>query len=92
MSKDAVVYLTKPLAKQLARYGITVNAVASVVIETDMMRNCPEDTKTSFLRQIPPGCYGRPATMVDSVLFLVSEGAGYITGVTNDVNGGLLMD
>jgi 3-oxoacyl-[acyl-carrier protein] reductase len=57
-----------------------------------MTRDYPEDVKANFLRQIPLGRYGRPDEVADTVLFLVSDGAGYITGATIDVNGGLLMD
>jgi 3-oxoacyl-[acyl-carrier protein] reductase len=91
-SKAGVVCLTKSLAKQLAKYGVTVNAVAPGVIETDMTRDFPDEVQTNFLRQIPLGRYGQPDEVAAAVAFLVSDEAGYITGATIDVNGGLLMD
>ena len=91
-SKAGVICLTKSLAKQLAQYNINVNAVAPALIETDMMKDWPMQVKESLLRQVPLGRFGTPNEVAEAVLFLVSEGANYITGATIDVNGGLLMD
>jgi len=91
-SKAGVICLTKSLAKRLAPYGINVNAVAPAMIETDMIQDWPKEVKQSFLRQIPLGRFGKPEEVAETVLFLVSDGANYITGATIDVNGGLLMD
>lgn len=91
-SKAGVIALTKSLAKQLASYGVNVNAVAPAVIETDMTKNWPKEVKESFLRQIPLGRFGKPEEVAETILFLVSDGANYITGATIDVNGGILMD
>jgi len=91
-SKAGVICLTKSLAKQLARYGINVNAVAPGTIETEMTADWPKEVKESFLRQIPLGRFGKPEEVAETVLFLVSDGANYITGETIDVNGGILMD
>jgi len=91
-SKAGVICLTKSLAKQLAPYGINVNAVAPGVIATDITRKWPEEVKESFLKQIPLGRFGTPEEVAETVAFLVSDGANYITGATIDVNGGLLMD
>jgi len=91
-SKAGVICLTKSLAKQLAQYNINVNAVAPALIETDMMKDWPEQVKETLLRQIPLGRFGTPDEVAETVLFLVSEGANYITGATIDINGGLLMD
>jgi len=91
-SKAGVICLTKSLAKQLASYGINVNAVAPGVIETDMTKNWPKDVKEDFLRQIPLGRFGTPEEVADAVLFLVSDRASYVTGATIDVNGGIRMD
>jgi len=91
-SKAGVICLTKSLAKQLAPYGINVNAVAPAWIETDMMKDWPRETKEAVLRQIPLGRFGKPEEVAETVVFLVSDGAGFITGATIDINGGILMD
>jgi len=91
-SKAGVICLTKSLAKQLAPYGINVNAVAPGVIETEMTKNWPNDVKENLLRQIPLGRFGTPEEVAEAVLFLVSDSASYITGSTIDVNGGIRMD
>ena len=91
-SKAGVLCLTKSLAKQLAPYGINVNAVAPAWIETDMMKDWPKETKEAVLKQIPLGRFGKPEEVAEAVVFLVSEGASFITGATIDINGGILMD
>ncbi len=91
-SKAGVICLTKSLAKQLAPYGINVNAVAPGVIETDMTKNWPKEVKESLLKQIPLNRFGTPEEVAETVVFLVSDGANYITGATIDVNGGIRMD
>jgi len=91
-SKAGGICLTKSLAKQLAQYNINVNAVAPALIETDMMKDWPKQVKETLLKQVPLGRFGTPEEVAETVLFLVSEGANYITGATIDVNGGLLMD
>lgn len=91
-SKAGVICLTKSFAENLASYGINVNAVAPGVIETDMTKNWPEEVKQSFLKQIPFGRFGTAGEVAETVLFLASDGANYITGETIDVNGGILMD
>jgi len=91
-SKAGVICLTKSLAKQLAQYNINVNAVAPALIETDMMKDWPKQVKETLLRQVPLGRFGTADEVAETVLFLVSDGANYITGATIDVNGGLLMD
>jgi len=91
-SKAGVICLTKSLAKQLAPYCINVNAVAPAWIETDMMKDWPKETKESILKQIPLGRFGKSEEVAEAVVFLVSDGAGFITGATIDINGGILMD
>jgi 3-oxoacyl-[acyl-carrier protein] reductase len=68
-----------------------VNAVAPGFIETDMTRNMPEKARESLLAQIPAGRYGAPEDVAAAVEFLVSAGAGYITGEVIHVNGGMFM-
>ncbi|MEM2935765.1 MAG: SDR family NAD(P)-dependent oxidoreductase [Candidatus Bathyarchaeia archaeon] len=91
-SKAGVICLTKSLAKQLAPYGINVNAVAPAWIETGMMKDWPKETRDSILRQIPLGRFGKPEEVAETVVFLVSDEAGFVTGATIDINGGILMD
>jgi 3-oxoacyl-[acyl-carrier protein] reductase len=91
-SKAGVISLTKSLAKQLADYGITVNAVAPAAIDTDMTKSFPKKVNENFLKNIPLHRFGKPEEVAETVLFLASEGASFITGATLDINGGLLMD
>lgn len=91
-SKGAVNALTKSLARELAPHGINVNAVAPHAIETEMSAEWPEEKRREIISQIPLGRLGRPEEVAEAVVFLASEGAGFITGEILDVNGGYLMD
>jgi 3-oxoacyl-[acyl-carrier protein] reductase len=91
-SKGAVNTLTKSLARELAPYGITVNAVAPHAIETEMSAEWSEEKRRLILAQIPVGRLGRPEEVAAAVAFLVSDEAGFITGEILDLNGGYLMD
>lgn len=91
-SKGAVNTLTKSLARQLAEYGITVNAVAPHAIETEMSADWSMEKRTEVLRTIPLGRMGTPEEVAEAALFLVSDGAAFITGEILDVNGGAYMD
>lgn len=91
-SKAGVICLTKSLAKRMAPYGVNVNAVCPGPIKTRMTETWPEDEKEKFRRSIPLGYFGSPEDVAETVLFLVSDRAGYITGEIIDVNGGTLMD
>jgi 3-oxoacyl-[acyl-carrier protein] reductase len=88
-AKGGVVSFTKSLAREVAKIGITVNAVSPGVIETDMTRSLPEQTLTELKQAIPMGHFGRPEDVSGAVLFLASEGAYYITGQVVSVDGGL---
>ncbi len=88
-SKAGLVGFTKTLAKELASRNITVNAVAPGFIETDMTDAIPEDLKGKYLEQIPMGRFGKAEDVANTVLFLASEMASYITGEVIHVNGGM---
>jgi 3-oxoacyl-[acyl-carrier protein] reductase len=87
-AKGGVIGFTKTLARELAPQGITVNAVAPGVIETDAIKHLP---LADLLKRIPLGRIGRPEDVAHVVSFLASELAGYITGQVMRVNGGLFM-
>jgi len=90
-SKAGMIGLTKSVAKELARRNVTVNAVAPGFIETDMTLELSEKAKESLQEQIPMGRLGSGDDVASAVLFLVSEGAAYITGHVLSVNGGMYM-
>ena len=85
-SKAGVMCLTKSFARRLGEYGITINAIAPGVAETDMTKDHPE-----MIPQIPLGRVADPKEVANVALFLASDEGSYLTGVILDVNGGLLM-
>jgi 3-oxoacyl-[acyl-carrier protein] reductase len=89
-SKGGIISFTKSLSKEMARLGITVNAVCPGVISTPMTENFDQKTKETFLNMIPMGKFGQPEDIAHAVLFLASEKAGYITGQVVTVDGGLI--
>ncbi|HEY5895432.1 MAG TPA: 3-oxoacyl-ACP reductase FabG [Chthoniobacterales bacterium] len=90
-SKAGLIALTKVAARELARQQITVNAVAPGFIDTEMTRSMPGEVTQRFLAEIPIGRFGSVEDVVNAVLFLCSEDAGYITGQVLNVNGGFFM-
>ncbi|RMD47044.1 MAG: 3-oxoacyl-[acyl-carrier-protein] reductase [Aquificota bacterium] len=88
-TKAGLIGFTKSLAKELASRNITVNAVAPGFIETDMTEKLPAEIKEKYLEQIPLGKFGKPEDVANTVIFLASDLASYITGETIHVNGGM---
>ena len=90
-AKAGLIGLTKASARELAHWGILVNAVAPGLIETDMSAAIPEAARKAFLAQVPVGRIGTAREVAEVVGFLAGDGASYITGQVFHVNGGLYM-
>ncbi|KPK30665.1 MAG: hypothetical protein AMK70_13730, partial [Nitrospira bacterium SG8_35_1] len=90
-SKAGIIGFTRSLAKEVASYNVRVNAVAPGFIETDMLKDLKDEYKEQVLKQIPLTRFGKPEDVARMVGFLASEDAGYITGQTFVVDGGLSM-
>lgn len=90
-AKAGIFGFTKSMAREVASRNITVNAVAPGFIDTDMTRGLPDEQKEALLNQIPLNRLGKPEEIAAAVAFLASPSAGYITGFTLDVNGGMYM-
>jgi 3-oxoacyl-[acyl-carrier protein] reductase len=90
-SKAGLIGLAKSMARELASRGITVNAVAPGLIETDMTASLPDKAKEAMVAQIPLGRAGKPEDIAAVVAFLVSDQASYITGQVIHVSGGMYI-
>lgn len=90
-SKHGVVGITRSMAMHLGKDGIRANALAPGIIETEMTAAWEPGKKESFLQNIPIGRLGTPEDVAKVALFLCSDAASYLTGVTLDVTGGLVM-
>ena len=91
-AKAGLAGLTKALALEVGSRSITVNCVAPGFIDTDMTRVLADEQKNKLLERIPLGRLGRPEDIAEAVAYLASERAGYVTGTTLHVNGGLFMN
>ena len=87
-AKAGIIGFTKSAALEVARKGITVNAIAPGFIETEMIAAMPEEVRATILAKIPMGRFGRPEEIAQMVVFLVAHG-DYLTGQAIEINGGL---
>lgn len=90
-SKAAVIGLTKCLAKEVARYNITVNAIAPSYVETDMMRSVPEKVREKFMAAVPAQRFAEPSEIASVVAFLSSDDSRFVVGECIVVSGGSYM-
>jgi len=90
-SKAGIEGFTRSLARELASRNVTVNCIAPGFIDTDMTRELDDRARGRLLDQVPLKRLGTPADVAAAALFLAGPGAGYITGITLQVNGGMAM-
>jgi len=89
-AKAGLLGFTKTAALELARYGITVNAICPGFIETDMVAAIPEEAQEKLLKSVPLGRFGKPEEIARAARYLVEDG-DYITGQSIDINGGVYI-
>ncbi|GLS84734.1 3-oxoacyl-ACP reductase FabG [Paraferrimonas haliotis] len=90
-AKAGLLGFTKSLAREVASRNITVNAIAPGFIQTDMTDELTEEQQSGIMSQVPMARLGQPQEIAQTVAFLASDAAGYITGETLHVNGGMYM-
>lgn len=90
-TKAGIIGMTKTLARELGRKGITVNAVAPGFIETEMVAKMPENVLDGMRAKVPVGRLGRPDEIAAAYLFLASDEAAYVNGATLSVDGGMTV-
>lgn len=91
-AKAGVAGMSRALARELGSRNITVNCVAPGFIDTDMTRSLNEAQTAALMQNIPLGRFGQPQDIASAVAYLASPAAGYITGATLHVNGGMYME
>jgi 3-oxoacyl-[acyl-carrier protein] reductase len=89
-AKAGLIGFTKSVAREVASRNVTVNALAPGYITTGMVKQLPEDMQQKILSRIPMGRFGAAEDVAEAVVFLCSEGAGYITGQVLTIDGGLI--
>jgi 3-oxoacyl-[acyl-carrier protein] reductase len=90
-SKAGIIGFTKSVAREVAQRGITANTVAPGYVETELTGSLPEEVKDQIRNQVPMGRFGEAEEVAEVVAFLAGEGAGYVTGQTIAVDGGMTM-
>ena len=90
-SKAGLIGLTQAMARRVAEYGITINAVAPGTTEGEMIRQFSDEKKEMLMQTIPLKRFGKPENIARTVVFLASDAADYITGAVIDINGGIYM-
>lgn len=90
-AKAGIIGFTKSLAKEVGRFGVTVNAVAPGFIETSLTQNIPEEWKITVKKLTALGRFGKPEEVASLIAFLASDEAGFITGEVIDIDGGLAI-
>ncbi len=90
-AKGGMIAMTKSIAKEFGSRNITANCVAPGFIQTDMTDKLPDDVKETYIKNIPLGRFGQVEDIANAVKYLASDEAGYVTGSTIHVNGGLYV-
>ena len=90
-SKAGIVAITRFAASELASSGVTVNAIAPAAIDGPSVATVSAETIEAMVKTIPVGRLGRPKEVAALVAYLASDEAGFVTGATYDINGGMLM-
>jgi 3-oxoacyl-[acyl-carrier protein] reductase len=90
-SKAGIIGFTKSVAREVAQRGITANVVAPGYVETELTGSLPEQVKDRIREQVPAGRFGEAEEVAEVVAFLAGDGAGYVTGQTVAVDGGMTM-
>jgi NAD(P)-dependent dehydrogenase (short-subunit alcohol dehydrogenase family) len=90
-AKGGLIAFTKALAREVARYEVTVNAIAPGLIDTEILGGVPKEVLRKHLEGVPLGRMGRPEEVAAAVVFLASDAAAYVTGQTIRVDGGMIM-